>query len=141
LTVSNKRNTTLEFIRINVDDITLIDSPGFLISDYNLSSKYKNMIKPITFNMKENEVLLIDKFYIKFKNSTSVTLYLYENLNVKKYYKEVEFEYNMTTNNNIDLCINGLGFINIKNSNEISVCGLDKELISVRSSVFGESYE
>lgn len=141
LTVSNKRNTTLEFIRINVDDITLIDSPGFLISDYNLSSKYKNMIKPITFNMKENEVLLIDKFYIKFKNSTSVTLYLYENLNVKKYYKNIDFEYNMTTNNNIDLCINGLGFINIKNSNEISVCGLDKELISVRSSVFGESYE
>jgi len=141
LTVSNKRNTTLEFIRINIDDITLIDIPGFLISDYNLSSKYKNMIKPITFNMKENEILLIDKFYIKFKNSTSVTLYLYENLNIKKHYKEIDFDYDMNTNNNIDLCINGLGFINIKNSNKISICGLDKELVSVRYSLFGEKYE
>lgn len=141
LTVSNKRNTTLEFIRINIDDITLIDSPGFLINDYGINSKYKNIIKPVTFNMKENEILLIDKFYIKFKNSTSVTLYLYENLNIKKYYKDVDFEYNMTTNNNIDLCINGLGFINIKNSNDLNICGLDRELISVRSSVFGETYE
>jgi len=141
LTVSNKRNTTLEFIRININDITLIDSPGFLINDYGISSKYKNIIKPVTFNMKENEILFIDKFFIKFKNSTSITLYLYDNLNSKKYYKNIEFEYEMETNKNIDLCINGLGFINIKNNNNISINGLDKNLISVRSSIFGDFYE
>ena len=92
LTISNKRNTTLEFIRINLDNITLIDSPGFLLSDYNIKSKYKNIIKPKTFNMKDNEVLLIDKFYIKFNKSTSDTIYTYDELNVKKYYKEVEFD-------------------------------------------------
>jgi len=138
LTISNKRNTTLEFIRIKLNDnITLIDSPGFLISDYNLKSKYKNIIKPITFNMKENEILFVDKFYIKFLNPTSVTIYVNENLNMKKYYKELEFDYDLEINNNNDICINGFGIINIKNKNNISINGLDKGLISIRDSIFG----
>ena len=137
LTISNKRNTTLEFIRINLDNITLIDSPGFLLSDYNIKSKYKNIIKPKTFNMKDNEVLLIDKFYIKFNKNTSITIYTYDELNVKKYYKEIEFDYNMNIDNNTDLCINGLGIMNIKNNNDIYISGIDKELISTRDSIFG----
>lgn len=141
LTVSNKRNTTLEFVRINLGNVTLIDSPGFLINDYGIKSKYKNIIKPITFNMKDGEVLEIDKFYIKFNNNTSVTIYCNEDLNIKKYYKEIEFDYDIDLDNNIDLCINGLGFINIKNSNNISVNNLDKGLISIRNSVFGDSNE
>lgn len=141
LTISNKRNTTLEFIRINLDNIMLIDSPGFLINDYNLKSKYKSIIKPITYNMKENEVLFIDKFYIKFDKSTSVTIYSYDELNSKKYYKEIEFDNNMSVGKNIDLCINGLGIINIKNECNINISGLDIDLISIRNSIFGESYE
>ena len=137
LTISNKRNTTLEFIRINLDNITLIDSPGFLLSDYNIKSKYKNIIKPKTFNMKDNEVLLIDKFYIKFNKNTSITIYTYDELNVKKYYKEIEFDYNMNIEDNTDLCINGLGIMNIKNNNDISISGIDKDLISTRDSIFG----
>ena len=141
LTVSNKRNTTLEFVRIKLGNVTLIDSPGFLICDYNLNSKYKNIIKPITFKMKSNEVLLADNFYIKFKNSTSVTIYSYEDLNIKKYFKEIENDYELDVQNNVDVCINGLGFINIKNSNTIAISGLDKNLISIRNSIFGVSHE
>lgn len=141
LTVSNKRNTTLEFVRINLGDITLIDSPGFLISDYGLKSKYKKEIKPITFSMKDGEVILIDRFYIKFSKSTSITIYNYDELEIKKYYKKIEFDYDMNVNNNVDLCINGFGFINIKNDNNISVSNLDKGLISIRKSLFGENYE
>ena len=141
LTVSNKRNTTLEFVRIKLGNVTLIDSPGFLINDYDIKSKYKNIIKPITFNMKDNEVIQIDKFFIKFNNCTSITIYCNEDLNIKKYYKEVSFDYDLNIDSNIDLCINGLGFINIKNSNNISISNLDKDLISIRSSVFGDSDE
>ena len=141
LTVSNKRNTTLEFVRINLGDITIIDSPGFLLNDYKLNSKYKNIIKPITFNMKDSETLFIDKFYIKFNKETSITIYTNEDLKIKKYYKEIDFEYDIDLNNNIDLCINGFGFINIKNKNSISINGLDKNLISIRNSVFGENNE
>ncbi len=142
LTISNKRNTTLEFIRIKLnDELTLIDSPGFLISDYGIKSKYKNIIKPITFNMKENEVLFIDKFYMKFDNATSVTIYVNEFVNTKKYYKDIDFDYEVSVEDNTDLCINGFGIINIKKSNNISIAHLDKELISVRNSIFGGNYE
>lgn len=142
LTISNKRNTTLEFIRIKLNDnLTLIDSPGFLISDYGMKSKYKNIIKPITFNMKNNEVLFIDKFYIKFKYATSITIYVNELISTKKYYKEIDFDYEVDVDNNIDLCINGFGIINIKNKNSISINNLDKELISIRKSIFGGFHE
>lgn len=142
LTISNKRNTTLEFIRINLtNNLTLIDSPGFLISDYGLKSKYKNIVKPITFNMKDDESLVVDKFYINFKNSTSVTIYVNEEINAKKYFKEIEYDYELEVNDNTDLCINGFGIINIKNKNNISINGLDKDLISIRNSIFGGNYE
>jgi len=142
LTISNKRNTTLEFIRINLtDDIILIDSPGFLINDYGLKSKYKNIIKPVTFNMKDNEVLLIDKFYIKFKYATSVTIYVSEKIETKKYYRDIEYDYDLEISDNTDLCINGFGIINIKNKNNISIYNLNNDLISIRNSIFGGSYE
>ena len=142
LTISNKRNTTLEFIRIKLnDDLTLIDSPGFLISDYGIKSKYKNIIKPITFNLKENEVLFIDKFYMKFDNATSITIYVNEGVNVKKYYKNIDFDYEVNVEDNTDMCINGFGIINIKKSNNISIVGLDKKLISIRKSIFGGFHE
>ena len=142
LTISNKRNTTLEFIRIKLnDDLTLIDSPGFLISDYGIKSKYKNIIKPITFNMKDNETLFIDKFYMKFDNATSITIYVNEVVNAKKYYKDIDFDYEVNVEDNTDICINGFGIINIKKSNNISIVGLDKELISIRRSIFGGFHE
>lgn len=142
LTISNKRNTTLEFIRIKLTDkITIIDSPGFLINDYGLKSKYKNIIKPVTFNMKENEILYIDKFYIKVTNTTSITIYVNETLDIKKYYKEIDFEYNLDVKDNVDLCINGFGIINIKKGNNISIKNLDQSLISIRKSIFGDNYE
>ena len=142
LTISNRRNTTLEFINIKLNNnLTIIDSPGFLIKDYGLKSKYKNIIKPITFNMKTNEVLCIDKFYIKFSNNTSITIYSYENIYVKKYYKEINFDYNIDTDKNTDLCINGFGILSIKEKNNISIFNLDKELFSIRKSIFGGNNE
>ena len=140
LTVSNKKNTTLEFININNKELfNIIDSPGFIIKDYNLNIKYKNIIKPITFNMKKDEVINIDKFYIKFKEQSSITIYTYENSYIKKYYKDIEFKDSLEVSNNIDLCINGFGFINIKSKNNLLISNLDINLISTRKSIFGDN--
>ncbi len=142
LTVSNKKNTTLEFIKLKLmNNLTIYDSPGFLYNDYNIKSKYKNIIKPITFNMKKDEIIFIDKFYIKFNNSTSITIYCYENINIKKFYKKLVFDYEVDIKDNTDLCINGFGFINIKNKCKIGIKNLNKEFISRRESVFGENHE
>ena len=136
LTMSNKRNTTLDFIDVAINkNLTIIDSPGFLINDYNLKSKYKNVIKPISFNMKDGEILLINNFYIKFKDSSSITIYNYDKLNITKYYKDIKFDYDIDMLANTDLCINGFGFIRIKNSNKLYIYNLNKELISIRRSI------
>ena len=141
LTISNKRNTTLEFINIKLDNLNIIDTPGFLISDYNLKTKYNHIIKPITYNMKDNDIIYIDKFYIKFKYKTSITIYCYEIIDTKKYYKDIKYDYSIDTTNNIDLCINGFGINHHNNKNNIEKYNLDKELISIRESVFGGNNE
>ena len=136
LTISNKRNTTLDFINVKINDnLTIIDSPGFLINDYNYKINYKNIIKPITFNMKENEILLINDFYIKFNNNTSVTIYNYNDIDIKKYFKNIDIEYNLEVSSNTDICINGFGFIRVKNKNTLSISKLNKKLISIRNSI------
>ena len=138
LTISNKRNTTLEFIDIKINDsLTIIDSPGMLINDYELTTKYNKLIKPITFNMKDNEALFINNFFIKFDSKTSVTIYTYEKTNVKKYYKDIVYDYDLNIKSNIDLCINGFGFIRIINCSTISISNIDKDLISIRDSIIG----
>ena len=140
LTISNKRNTTLEFMNIKVsNNLTIIDSPGVLLNDYELNSKYKSIIKPITFNMKNNEILLINDFYIKFKNNTSVTIYTYDDIKVNKYYKDIDNYYEISVSDNTDLCINGFGFIRVKNKNDLSISKLNKELISIRKSIISNS--
>lgn len=135
VTVSNKINTTLDYINIKVNNsINIIDSPGFILDEYKINKNYKKLIKPITYNMKKDEVLYLDKFYIKFDSPTSITLYTY-NVISKKYYKDIDYEYNLSIDTNSDLCIMGLGFINIKNKCNISLHGLDKKIVSIRESL------
>ena len=142
LTISNKRNTTLEFIRIKInEDLTIIDSPGFLLNDYNLKTNYKNIIRPITFNMKDNDVLNIDNFYIKCEKSTSVSIYCYEQIDTKKYYKDIDFNSGYEIDNNTDISINGFGKIRVKDKNRVYINNLDESLISINKSIMGGYYE
>ena len=78
---------------------------------------------------------------MKFDKPTSVTIYINELVNAKKYYKELDFDYEINIEDNTDISINGFGIINIKKSNNINIVGLDKELISIRKSIFGGFHE
>ena len=136
LTTSNNFNTTLDFNEIVINDkLTIIDSPGFIINDYELKTKYVSTIKPKIYNMKDNETLLINDFYINFKNDTSVIIYTYDDLIINKYYKDIDFDIDINIEDSTDICINGFGFIRIKNKNKINLKGLNKELISIRKSI------
>lgn len=136
-TMSNKKNTTLDFIRLYVNDsLTLIDSPGFVTDRYELKEELK-VIKPYTYQMKENECLKINDFYLKVSNNTSITIYSNYKLDIKKYYKDnIEYDYSKDINNNSDILVYGLGFINIKNDCKISLSNINKDYIEVRESVF-----
>ena len=137
-TISSSKNTTLDFIRLNVNNnLTIIDSPGFVTDSYEVNCPIKKIIKPLTYQMKEGEVLKIDKFYIKFSVSTSITVYSCYDLEIKKYYKDdISFTYNEKINSNSDIVIYGLGFINVKNECTICVYNIDSSLLEFRESVF-----
>ena len=137
-TISSSKNTTLDFIRLNVNNnLTIIDSPGFVTDSYEVNCPLKKVIKPLTYQMKDGEVLKIDKFYLKFSIATSITIYSAYELEIKKYYKDdITFTYNEKINSDSDIVIYGLGFINIKNECIIGVSNIDSSLLEFRESVF-----
>ena len=140
VTTSNTPNTTLDFIRINVSkDLNIIDTPGFILKtielkSLNISKKY---IKPITFQMKSGETLQLDSTYLFFTENTNITIYLNNDILIKKYYKEIFFEESIDVPANNDLIIKGLGFINIKTSTTIKLHNLHSDLLEQRPSIFG----
>lgn len=137
-TISNKRNTTLDFIRLNINNMfTLIDSPGFIIDTYSSDLKMVKEIKPIVYQIKEGDVLRVDKFYMKFSNKTSIVIYSYYDLDCKKYYKDdIEFDSKISLDSNSDIVVQGLGFINVKSSTDVEVYNIDKDIIEIRESIF-----
>ena len=137
-TISSSKNTTLDFIRLNVNNnLTIIDSPGFVTDSYEVNCPLKKVIKPLTYQMKDGEVLKIDKFYLKFSIATSITIYSAYELEIKKYYKDdISFTYNEKINSNSDVVIYDLGFINVKNECTICVSNIDSSLLEFRESVF-----
>lgn len=140
VTTSNTPNTTLDFIRINVSkDLNIIDTPGFILKtielkSLNISKKY---IKPITFQMKSGETLQLDSSYLFFTENANITIYLNNDILIKKYYKEIFFEESIDVPANNDLIIKGLGFINIKNATIIKLHNLHSDLLEQRPSIFG----
>lgn len=140
ITTSNKENTTLDFIRININNkLTLVDSPGFIIPTISVSldNKLKDYLKPKVFQMKKNEVLKIDNMFIRFDNDTNVTLYVNNDLYVKKYYKDVSFTNQVKAYSNSDLILLGVGFINIKSECNLSLSNISIDNIELRDSIFG----
>ena len=145
LTISNMPETTLNKIKIELNNkLTLIDTPG-LIDSYNiihhLNSKYykilntKQEIKPKTYQISANQSLLIGSFmridYIE-GDRNSFTLYIPNGIKVKKvnsrretlkelFYQEYDIRFHE------DLVIYGLGFIKIVISGKIGLY-LDKDV-------------
>ena len=140
VTTSNIPNTTMDFIRVKLNDnLTIIDSPGFIINSYYNDKIIKKPLKPITYQMKKNETLKIEDIYLNFSENTSVTLYLGNDLDVKKYYHDINFNNEINIGNDSDLIIKGLGFINIKNKGIIKHYNLLN--YEIRESIFGVKHE
>lgn len=153
ITTSNMPNTTIDFIDIKFNDIDLIDTPGFVLKnniynndDWNLIKRINasHYIKPITYQTKDNQIFNIEeKIFITDFGHNSITLYLSNLINLKKQYKLNEMEYQIIhVNNNSDLIINNIGFINIKEECNIKINKDAVKLIEIRESLFGgNNYE
>lgn len=150
ITTSLIPNTTLDFISMKINnDLTLIDSPGFILN----SSLYKNddialikrinpknYLKPITFQCNKLMYLNIeDKIILKVNSkNNSLTFYLSNELNIKKSFKSIlkDFNLQLEVKDDSDIVIKGLGFINVKKATTIEVIVTEPSLIEVRDSIF-----
>ncbi len=133
--VSDKPNTTLDFIPIHIDNYKIYDTPGLLIPNMNLKL-LKREIKPITFNLKKITTLMFLDYKITFLNPTSITCY-FNISDIKRGYKKIVGE-KMKVGSNIDVVIPGVGFINVKEAGELII---NNRNIEVRDSISGEEYE
>lgn len=147
ITVNKKANTTLDFIRVNINNrLLLIDSPGFILNkSLNHDTSSKN-ITAYSMQMKicETVGLLDNEYFLKFDGNTPIVLYTNaENKSViKKYYKaapglthtiKIEKE-------NTDIVLYGIGFVTIKKPVNITT-NISLENIEIRPSMFGGKNE
>ncbi len=135
ITTSVYPSTTLDKIEINLNDLTIIDTPGY-INDKSIINSLelkdikkitpKKEIRPKTYQLKGKGSLIIDNLLkINYEtNVSSATFYLANNLEIKKITKEIPNlkvikEFNL--NNNCDLVIEDLGFIKFTNKIKIDI--------------------
>ncbi len=147
ITVSLIPNTTANFIEIDLEDIKLFDSPGFVLNktlynddEYDLIKRINpaSSIKPITMQTKDNMILnLEDKIYFNTDNSNSLTFYISYNLKLDKLFnKDIKNSITLDIKDNTDIVIKSIGFINIKKACKLRVNKEYIDLIELRNSFF-----
>ena len=132
ITVSNKENTTQEFIKIG----NIIDAPGF-VCNYPVYVP-KKQIKPITYQLKNKYCLLIDKYILASDQDINITLYLPNDILVQKRRVREEYVYNLNVQFNEDLVIKGIGFIKFSGNAKIFI---NNSNIEIRKSLVGGNNE
>ena len=73
----------------------------------------KKEIKPLSYQAKEKQYILIDKYAYLETENMNIVLFMSNTLNIKRIYKKpnVELEKHHIQVDNCDVVINGLGFI------------------------------
>ena len=141
--VSNSEN-------VRISDIKLYDSPGFALNrniyavdDFKLIKKLntKKMLKPITYQAKDSSSIFIEElFRLSPSIKNSLTFYMSNDLNIYRLFdsnKLLDLDYKeLSIDDNCDLVIKGLGFINIKKKCTIKVYSNYLDLIEIRKAMF-----
>lgn len=154
ITTSALPNTTINYIEIKInEDITIIDTPGFVLENsiYNYISF--NEVKKITptkelkvktYQIKPEETIFVDGlFRIDYlsKHKNSFSFYMNNNLNFNRMKIKTRDtlkalpKKNLHLNSNEDIVINGLGFIKVIKECDVVIYTLDESLISTRKSM------
>ena len=154
VTTSALPNTTINFIEIKItNDITLIDTPGFIMDNsiYNfINFKDVKKITPLkelkvkTYQIKPNETIFVEElFRIDYLSShkNSFSFYMNNSLHFNRMKIKTRNTLTSLPKKNIhvpansDIVLNGIGFIKIVKECDIVVYTLDESLISIRKSM------
>lgn len=147
ITTSILPSTTLDKIEIEInDELTIIDTPGILCekSFYDiLDGKElkriipKKEIKPISYQIKEKQYIIIDKYAVIEAENMNIILFMSNSLNIKRIYKKPETNLKkkeLKVNNN-DIVISGLGFIKCIGSGNINVYTQEEVSVTIRKNL------
>ena len=146
ITTSPLPSTTLNTIEIKLNDITLIDTPGLLdendIVNYVSGDELKKIIpkkeiKPITYQIKGNQTIVIDKYLQIEASDIDLTFYISNNLEIKRYYKKMPTKlkkHTIEVNKN-DIVIKGLCFIKTNKKSVLNIYTLDNVSVFTRDSI------
>jgi hypothetical protein len=150
ITTSNLPSTTIDSINVKVnEELTLIDTPGLLddgdISNNIDSKTLKHIIptkeiKPITYQIKNKQTIIIeDLVRLDLYDKNSMTLYMSNNLDIKRIYKDTDEllnlkKYNFDLDKDMDIVIQGLGFIKFTNKSKVTVYS-DKASVFIRKNL------
>lgn len=145
ITTSNLPSTTIDSIDVKVnEELTLIDTPGLLddgdiinFIDGNTLKKIipTKEIKPITYQIKDKQTIIIDSLLrIDLKDINSATIYMNNNLDIKRVFKDTEElinleKHELTVFDDSDVVIQGLGFIKFTKKTDLVL--YTKEGVSV----------
>lgn len=150
ITTSNLPSTTLNTIEIELDDFTIVDTPGLLDNsiinyiDSNTLKKIipKKKIKPLTYQIKGKQTILIDDIARIDCNDTNITFFMSNILNIKRIYKDNNLlvnykKYHLNVKNGEDIVISGLGFIKVSKDCNFDIYAIGGTEVFVRDSLIG----
>ena len=150
ITTSILPSTTLNSMEIKLnDELTIIDTPGLLdngnIINYVDGNDLKKIvptkeIKPITFQIKNKQVIELDKYaYIECLDKTNITIFVSNKLDIERNYKSFNDNnyksYEFEVDNGEDIVIVGLGFIKVSKKAKFKVYTLENVLVYKRDSL------
>lgn len=149
LTTSVLPSTTLNFVKVNVNDnLTLIDTPGIIVSniiDYLDEEEIKKVIpkkkiKPQIYQIKAEQTIMVDNFLgIKIKPYNTVVFYGADELKYTRYYNDIETSLKIKkikVSDNSELIVNGFGIIKIKKQTEVQLYLQGNIDIEIRKALF-----
>lgn len=149
LTTSVLPSTTLNFVKVNVNDnLTLIDTPGIIVSniiDYLDEEEIKKVIpkkkiKPQIYQIKTEQTIMVDNFFgIKIKPYNTVVFYGADGLKYIRYYNDIETSLKIKkikVSDNSELIVNGFGIIKIKKQTEVQLYLQGNIDIEIRKALF-----
>ena len=149
LTTSVLPSTTLNFVKVNVNDnLTLIDTPGIIVSniidcldDEEIKKVIpKKKIKPQIYQIKTEQTIMVDNFLgIKIKPYNTVVFYGADGLKYTRYYNDIETSLKIKkikVSDNSELIVNGFGIIKIKKQTEVQLYLQGNIDIEIRKALF-----
>ena len=153
ITTSNLPSTTLNTIEIKLNDLIIIDTPGLLdnsIVNYINSDLLKKIIpkkkiKPITYQVKGRQIISVEDILKIDCSNTNITMYISNNLNVNRYYKDVSFDnltkHHLKINKNQEVVILGLGFIHVGAECDMDIYVIKNTSVFIREALIGGNNE